>query len=195
MIERLLSGEMDWLTCEPSGSLGQAPIGRAAILSGAFNPLHAGHEALAAAAARVLDRSLVFELPLINADKPPLDAAEIDRRLAQFAGRHRVALTRSPLFRQKAQLFPESVFVVGYDTAERLLEARYYGNASARDAALSELADRGCRFLVAARLHRGTLHTVADLQVDARFQDTFIELPASQFRMDVSSTELRGGPR
>lgn len=35
---------------------------------------------------------------------------------------------QAPLFTDKANLFPEAVFVVGYDTAVRLVDERYYSS-------------------------------------------------------------------
>ena len=101
-----------------------------ALLSGSFNPLHAGHERLAEAAAAALGVPVTFELPILNAEKPPLGYAEIERRLAQFRWRYPVALSRAALFVEKAALFPGCVFVLGYDTAARLVDPRYYGGAA-----------------------------------------------------------------
>lgn len=39
--------------------------------------------------------------------------------------------TQAPLFTQKADLFHKSVFVVGYDTAVRLVKPEYYGSDQA----------------------------------------------------------------
>jgi hypothetical protein len=161
------------------------------LLSGSFNPLHAGHERLAQAAAVVLGMPVLFELPVVNADKPPLSYAEVERRLEQFRGRHPVVLTRAPLFRDKAALFPGCVFVVGYDTAARLVEPRYYGGEARRDAALAEIRAAGCRFLVAGRAVGGVFRTLSDIAIPERFRDLFIELPESVFRLDLSSTEIR----
>lgn len=73
-----------------------------------------------------------FELSIGNADKGLLPLEEIKRRVAQFtqAGLPLV-VTQAPLFSQKAELFPKSMFVVGYDTAVRLVRADYYGDDTA----------------------------------------------------------------
>ncbi|XP_037773144.1 uncharacterized protein LOC119568771, partial [Penaeus monodon] len=42
------------------------------ILSGSFNPLHAGHLGMAHAASQLLDRPVAFELSAFNVDKPPI---------------------------------------------------------------------------------------------------------------------------
>ncbi|HEU4327637.1 MAG TPA: hypothetical protein VFS21_31145 [Roseiflexaceae bacterium] len=164
---------------------------RGALLSGSFNPLHQGHERLAEAAAVALGLPAVFELPVVNADKPPLSRAEIERRLAQFRWRYPVALSRAPLFVQKAELFPGCVFVVGQDTAARLVEPRYYGGPAERDAALAAVRAQGCRFLVAGRVQGDAFLTLADIVVPPDFADLFLELPERLFRVDLSSSAIR----
>ena len=92
------------------------------ILSGAFNPLHAGHEGMAAAAARLTGLPASYELAVVNADKGALGPPEILRRAAQFSGWATLTLSRAPLFSQKAALYPGRSFVLGYDTAARMLD-------------------------------------------------------------------------
>src|SRR5436305_1581127 len=96
-----------------------------ALLPGAFNPLHAGHVALAALAERLEGKPAAFELSAVNVDKAELHADEVRRRARQFAGRFPAWLTRAALFTEKAALFPGATFVVGADTATRLLDPRY----------------------------------------------------------------------
>ena len=165
-----------------------------ALLSGAYHPLHHGHLALGAAAATFLDREVVYELPLVNADKAPISARDAQQRSAQFAGRAPVVLSRAPLFSDKAVLFPGAVFVVGADTAERLVDQRFYGgSADSMDAALATLAERGCGLLVAGRRTAGRYLTLSDLvpSIPAARRGLFQELPEALFRSDISSTELR----
>ena len=130
---------------------------------------------------------------MLNVDKPALTAAEVRRRLDQFAGRATVELTRAPTFLEKSRIFPNVTFVIGADTAERLVAARYYGHSEAQmHAALEEMAARGARFLVAARRDAaGHVHSLADAAVPARFAGLFTQIPESRFRVDISSTELR----
>jgi hypothetical protein len=172
--------------------LADAPFA-GALLSGSFNPLHIGHEQLLAAAGAFLQLPTAFELPVVNADKASLSYEDALRRLAQFHRRAPVLLSSEPLFVGKASLYPGCVFVVGYDTAERLLAPRYYGDSAAQmAAALEQIRAAGCRFLVAGRLAAdGRFHTLAELPVPPALRDLFIELPASHFRVDLSSTALR----
>ncbi len=164
-----------------------------ALLPGSFNPLHDGHRGLADVASDAAGLPVAYELSVVNVDKPPLDLPEIERRLAGFAGeRWPLVLTRAPTFIAKARLFPGVTFVIGWDTAVRLVHARYYGDSEAamRDA-LAEMRDRGCRFLVAGRAVDGRFRTLAEAGIPGAFAEAFAEIPESRFRSDLSSTAIR----
>jgi hypothetical protein len=164
-----------------------------AVLPGSFNPAHAGHWGLADAAARHLGTEIDFELSVHNVDKPPLSAETARQRLAQFAGRGPLWLTRTPTFSQKAALFPGVVFVVGADTAARVVDPRYCPAGSvALVSALRGIWDRGCRFLVACRVDPdGQLLRLEDLHIPAGCAELFEALSPDVFRLDLSSTQLR----
>ena len=190
-ITRLLDGTARTVLVGLDGTpIAEQPV-TGAILSASFNPLHAGHERLAAAAATTLGVPVTFELPILNADKAPLGYAEIERRLAQFRWRHSVVLSRAALFVEKAALFPGCVFVLGYDTAVRLVDPRYYGGETARDAALSTIRARGCRFLVAGRVQDGAFQTLDEIAIPVDARDLFTGLPEQAFRVDLSSSAIR----
>ena len=128
------------------------------LLPGSFNPFHHGHEQLLGAATKSASASAGFpcyELAIENADKGVLDASEIRRRLQIFRERNLpLVLTRAPLFTQKAKLFPGATFVVGYDTATRLLMPKYYGNSFENMVQQFQLLhDAGCRFIVGGRVN------------------------------------------
>jgi hypothetical protein len=191
-VEELLQGRVDSVTVRPDGAMlaGERPTG--GILAGSFDPFHDGHRALACAAGDILDAEVVFELSVFNVDKPPLARAEIDRRVAQFAGRGTVVLTRAPTFRDKATLFPNCTFVVGWDTAVRLVEPGYYGGDEAVMArALTAIRHLGCRFLVAGRVHDDIFRSPAEIQMPEGLESLVSPIPEAAFRYDLSSTELR----
>lgn len=212
-VQRLLSGEVNLVLAQPDGRLtpsdapvapgrpapGLSPAGsqtgnrsKLAVLPGSFSPLHYGHEELARSAGEMLDCAVVYELSVLNVDKPPLTESEIMRRVGGFAGRGSVALTRAPTFRKKADLFPGCVFVIGWDTLIRLIDPKYYGGEEvAMLTALAEIWALGCRFLVAGRESGGVFHTLAEVAIPPGFRPLFKAIPEGRFRADVSSTQLR----
>lgn len=190
----LLAGERPFFAIHPHGHIAAAAAQPQTLLPGAFHPLHDGHLGLARAARRILGRPVAFELSAANVDKPPLPPEALLDRLAQFAGRYTVYATAAPTFLEKARLFPHTTFVVGYDTAQRILQPRYYQHDSAQmRAALAEIRQQDCRFLVAGRVdeHNGHFQELTDLDVPSDYVDLFEPIPASAFRQDISSTRLR----
>jgi len=167
-----------------------------AVLPGSFNPLHEGHGELAQVAAKLLGCPVAFELSVTNADKPSLAIEEVDHRRRQFLWRAPLWLTNAPTFADKAALFPGATFVVGADTAVRIVSPRFYGgDVSKMSAALGRIRDLGCRFLVAGRVEaQGRFLGCEALALPAEWCDLFAGIPESAFRRDVSSTQLRARP-
>ena len=165
------------------------------LFPGAFNPPHAGHFKMAAAAEARLGRPIVWELSIANVDKPPLDFIAMRERveaLRKADGARSIALTRAATFREKAVLFPNATFVVGVDTILRIAEPRYYGESlMLRNKAIAKIAERGCRFLVFGRKLEGQFMTLGDLNLPVELRRICDEVPATEFREDVSSTDLR----
>lgn len=157
------------------------------LLPGSFNPLHIGHLHLLRTAEKVSGRKGLFELSVANVDKPSMARAEIERRL-ETMGSLGVVLTCAPTFAEKAELFRDSWFVLGYDTAIRLLNPSYHADIRSM---LARFADIGTRFVVGGRLIGNTFHAPEALPVPNGFADLFISLPESSFREDISSTQLR----
>ncbi len=163
------------------------------LMSGSFNPLHDAHCDLFRFATEHLGVPGAFELSVTNVDKPPLVLGEIRRRLKQFHCRTPVWLTHAPTFVEKSKLFPNCVFVIGYDTAARLVLPQYYDKLSGgMDAAIAELRRHGGKFLVAARANPdGVLLGLEDLVIPDCFQGLLEGIPKSRFHNPLSSTELR----
>jgi hypothetical protein len=189
----LFEGRLSAVCMEEDGRLRSDGPRPKLLLPGSFNPLHTGHYGLAQAAASLEGASFAFELGILNADKPSLTVEEVRRRMTQFTWLAPLWLTRAPTFAAKAELFPGSIFVVGADTAERILQPRFYGGSEEqRDRALIGLRERGCRFLVAARVSAGgALTTLDDLAVPVAHRALFSAIPPGRFRLDLCSTQLR----
>ena len=208
-LAQLLSGAARWVVADGGGALAVEGAVPGALLPGSFNPLHPGHRELRAAAAEILGFPPAYELSAANVDKPPLPASELRRRLSAFGSGETVALTAAATFHQKAELFPGRAFIIGWDTAVRLVAPRYYagsggdraGRATANKldgetamlAALARMWAGGSQFLVAGRLDAGRFKTLDDVAVPAGFRPMFRAIPESLFRRDLSSTDLRGG--
>lgn len=186
----LLLGSRKSVAIMPTGSQATAkPI----LFPGAFNPIHSAHKRMAEVAAERAGSPVTFELSITNVDKPPLDFIEIADRLLQFQGKH-VLLTRAPTFVEKAELAPGCIFVVGIDTVVRIGDPIYYDDVAAkRDASIEAIAKSGCRFLVFGRSLNGKFDTVSDVKLLPALRALCDEVPESEFREDISSTELRRG--
>src|SRR5437667_1689719 len=123
-IDRLLAGELDRVTVQPDGQMMLSAPQPFVLFPGSFNPMHEGHVLLARVAEELRQQPLAFEISVTNVDKPPLAGETVRHRLAQFAWKSPVELTRAPTFVEKSRLFPGTTFVVGVDTAERLFGAK-----------------------------------------------------------------------
>ena len=193
-IDLLLSGAVDWVHVSEDGAMVCERGIEGALMPGSFNPLHRGHIELRGAAQSVLGMNVTFELSIANVDKPTLARGEVEARLGTLRGGSAVVLSRASRFSQKSRLFPGTTFVVGYDTAARIVDASYYdGDGEELSRALDRVRADGCRFLVAGREVDGEFRSLDDLDIPGDFEELFEQMPESVFRWDVSSSVIRAG--
>lgn len=190
--QKLLGGECCWTNRDGSQAektlLGSnSPL---AIYCGAFHPRHAGHEQIARIGAQRFGR-VVHEISIRNVDKLPLDFLEMSERAAQFTAEEEIVFSSAPTFVEKAKIFPGCVFLVGVDTIRRIAQPIYYGGEKERDAAIDQLAQRGCRFLVFGRLIEGKFEEFSSADVTPKLAELCDVVSEREFRLDISSTVLR----
>ncbi len=185
--EALLS---DWLLVLIAQAVGAE---RGLMLPGSFNPLHQGHCKLLAAAEERTGLRGVFELSCANVDKPGMAEDECRNRASAIKDIP-VAITHAPRFVQKAELFPNTTFVLGHDTAVRLIDC-------ANKSEWKRFQTLEIKFLVAGRLfqtleknsepQRSCFQRLENLALPKGFEELFNAIPEPAFREDISSTELR----
>jgi hypothetical protein len=177
-------------------------------LPGSFNPLHIGHVRLLQCSvwrsADILGERISSnlslcpgggcELTIRNPDKPRIDRDELLDRMLQFAGRLDLCVSNSGLFCEKSVIFPNTTWVMGVDTADRLFLAKYYdGNADGPATTMRRVSDNRCKFIVAGRATypSGLFKSASAMDVPAEWRHLFEVLDDDVFRMDISSSQLR----
>ncbi|CBZ14551.1 conserved hypothetical protein [Leishmania braziliensis MHOM/BR/75/M2904] len=187
------------------------------LYPGSFNPLHYGHTELVLAATRVLLQQkqqnveqmalpalieVTYEIAVKAVDKGVIEVDDLMRRVRQFLHRgERVAVTTATLFVAKARLFPGHGFLIGIDTAVRVLDPKHYSRnedpaeaeAAMVEALTRDIAGRGCYFVVGGRKMSDATgwQELSLLRIPESVRHLFVGIPATEFRVDVSSTELR----
>lgn len=192
-LRAILAGETQALCMQPDGQWTVAAGRPSILLPGAFNPVHAGHWQMARIASARCGLPVAFELSIRNVDKPMLPESEIRLRVNQFRWRAPIWITNAATFVEKAALFPGVVFVIGVDTAERLVATRYYEGAEDKmRTALAFLQSQGCRFLVAGREDAaGKFRELKDVAIPSEFAPLFSGMAQAECHVPVSSTLLR----
>lgn len=131
-----------------------------------------------------------------------------------------VCITSEPLFVSKANLFPHCIFLIGVDTFSRLINPKYYKSHDESISqilstpssilpshlavynlvmGLTTIKERGCSFVVGGRIVDDEFDTLAEVlskeniasQLPTSLLELFKGLSEGEFRVDLSSTELR----
>lgn len=161
------------------------------VFPGSFDPCHGNHIFMAKQASKKLDQPVHFEISLTNVDKPPIDFISLNQRLdslREYKGEAfmgGVCLTNAPLFLQKAALFPNSTFIVGADTINRIFDSKYYRGVADTSAILKHFKEKNVRFMV---FHRKSV----ELSIKPEVLDFCEVIPVDEYEDDgTSSTEIR----
>ncbi len=167
-------------------------IAAALVFPGSFNPVHDGHQAMARIAGERYGADVVAELSVQNVDKPSLDHLTIRDRVAGANVIGQVRLTKTAKFSEKAALFPGARFIIGADTAVRLDDTKYYDNSQRnREFAFDTIAMHGCRFVVFGRQIGGHFCDATAMALSPKLSALCDFIPETEFRSDISSSELR----
>ena len=161
------------------------------IFPGSFNPFHSGHQSMSELAEKKTGLGLAYEICIQNADKPPLSYHEIEKTLNQFNHGHEWVLTKAGKFTDKAELFPNSVFIIGADTLTRILDEKFYLNRQDMLNQLDLFNSHNINFLVFGRKIRDSFISLESVSIPEHITNRFSGFGEEIFRDDISSTLIR----
>tara|TARA_B100001029_G_scaffold61411_1_gene49703 strand:+ start:4432 stop:5019 length:588 start_codon:yes stop_codon:yes gene_type:complete len=185
---QILEGHKKFNILENGRVIAEEFISKSLILSGSFNPLHNGHIKLLEAAKNMTKLEPFFEISISNVDKRNISLEDLNSRISQFYNIGKILITNSATFEDKSNLFKKSIFAIGYDTAVRILDNKYYEKDIKES--LSNIKKNECSFLVTGRKINGKYKYLNDLEIEYH-KGLFSIIPEENFRLDISSTEIR----
>ena len=161
------------------------------IFPGSFNPLHEEHIRMGDLAEKKTGMQTTFEICAKNADKPPLTFQEIKRTLDQFDENDSWVMTSAGRFSEKAEMFPNSVFIIGADTLLRVFDEKFYSSNKDMNEHVERFNDHNIHFLVFGRKVDDKFISLEDINIPSKIRSRCTGFNEGSFRDDISSTEIR----
>ena len=100
-------------------------------------------------------------------------------------------LTSAGRFSEKAEMFPNSVFIIGADSLMREFDEKFYKNYKDMIEHIDRFNDHNINFLVFGRKVGKKFISLDSISVPDIIKDRCTGFDEGTFRDDVSSTEIR----
>lgn len=166
------------------------------LFPGSFNPLHIGHIELAKKAANdFTDGKVVLELSIGNADKGFISEEQLLKRIKNFKKpEYPLVINQASLFKTKLEYLSKGYFLMGADTFIRVFDLKYYQSEEELEDFCQLMIDRGMSIAVGGRVDKeGNFKSAEDyLGIVPDMYKDFVS-PVLDYRMDLSSTDIRSG--